>query len=142
LEVVEFLLAGEKYAIDCCFVSEVAALGEYAPLPDAPAFILGVTSIRGRIVSIVDLGRFFDLPSVGLTDRNRVLVLSLEGMELGLLADSVDSVRRIFVDELAEALPTLTGARERLCRGILPEGRVLLHAQNLIAETALPSAML
>jgi hypothetical protein len=58
-------------------------------------------------------------------------------MEFGVLADRVDSVRRIFLDQLAPPLPTLTGVRSRLCHGILPGGRVLLHAESLLAEKAI-----
>ena len=65
LDVVEFLLAYERYAIESHWVREVHPLKEITPLPGTPAFVLGIINVRGRIVSVVDLKAFFDLPVRG-----------------------------------------------------------------------------
>src|SRR5688572_14220407 len=88
LDVIEFMLADERYAVESVFVREVCPLKDLTPLPGTPDFILGVVGIRGHILSIVDLRRFFDLPFKGLTDFNKVIVVSGDRMEFGLLADA------------------------------------------------------
>ncbi len=75
LEVVEFLLAYEKYAIESRYVREVYPLEDLTPLPCAPAFVLGIVSVRGEIISVINIKKFFDLPEKGLTNLNQVIVL-------------------------------------------------------------------
>jgi purine-binding chemotaxis protein CheW len=58
LEVVEFLLAQERYGIATRCVREVLPLVELTPLPGVPPFVLGIANVRGQIVSVLDLKRF------------------------------------------------------------------------------------
>jgi len=76
LEALEFVVAYEKYAIESSYVREVYPLKELTPLPGTPAFVLGVINVRGQIVSVIDPKRFFDLPEKGLTDLNKVILIS------------------------------------------------------------------
>lgn len=134
LEVVEFLLAHERYAVESRYVREVYPLENLTPLPCTPAFVLGVVNLRGEIVSVIDIKKFFELPEKGLTDLNKVIVLQSETMRFGILADAVLGVRRMPVAELQPSLPTLTGIREKYLRGVTPDLTVLLDAHKLLAD--------
>ncbi len=136
LECVEFLLAHERYAVETRHVREVHPLENLTPLPCTPAFVLGIVNLRGEILSVVDIRKFFDLPERGLTDLNKVIVLRSEVMLFGILADAVLGVRRIPVVEIQSSLPTLTGIRDRYLRGVTPERTVVLDAQRLLTDDA------
>src|SRR6185369_2381607 len=86
LDCLEFLLSGESYAIEMSFITQTLPLSDFTPLFCTPPFVLGITNLRGRIISIIDLRRFFELPSVGLSDLNRVIVVSNGSMEVGILS--------------------------------------------------------
>ncbi len=58
LEVVEFMLAHERYALELTHIREVYPLKELTPLPGTPDFVLGIINVRGQILSIVDIKRF------------------------------------------------------------------------------------
>lgn len=137
LEVVEFLLARERYAVETSFVREVLPLRELTPLPGTPPFVLGVVNVRGRILSVTDLKRFFDLPEKGLTDLDKVILLSDGRMEFGILADDVPGVRSLPAHELRPSLPTLTGIRERFLKGVTPERVVVLDAGALLSDAGM-----
>jgi purine-binding chemotaxis protein CheW len=137
LEIIEFQLAHERYGIESSLVSEVLPLREYTVVPCTPAFVLGIVNVRGRIVSVVNLKKFFDLPAKGLTELNRVIILRTPQMELGLLADSVASTRLVRLAELQAGLPTLTGIREEYLRGITGDGLIVLAAARLLADPGL-----
>ena len=111
MEIVEFLLANERYALPSSCIAEVYPLRELTPLPCTPVFVLGVINIRGKILSVLDLRRFFDLPIRGLSDRNKVMVLRNDTMEFGILADVILAARRIACSALQPSLPTLTEIR-------------------------------
>src|SRR6185312_5009031 len=62
LQVVVFRLGDERYALETQYVREVVRLSDYAPLPGAPAFVLGILNLRGEILSVLDLRPFCGVP--------------------------------------------------------------------------------
>ena len=78
IELVEFSLASETYAVESSFVREVYSLNDLTPLPCTPAFVLGIVNVRGEIVSVIDIKKFFDLPQKGLTDLHKAIILQSE----------------------------------------------------------------
>ncbi len=134
MEVVEFVLAYETYTIESRYVREVYPLDNLTPLPCAPAFVLGIVSVRGEIISVIDIKKFFELPEQGLTNLNQVIVLQSQGMIFGILADSILGVRHLSLAEIQPSLPTLTGIREKYLRGVTPERIVVLDAEKLLLD--------
>jgi purine-binding chemotaxis protein CheW len=137
LELLEFTLAHERYAVELAHVGEVFPLKELTPLPSAPPFLLGIVNVRGRILPVLDLKKFFDLPDRGLSDMNKLLVLAREAMEVGILADTVVGLARLPVEILQAALPTLTGVRQDYLLGVGPERLAVLDAPKIVADPRL-----
>ena len=137
LDVVEFLLAYETYGIASSYVREVYPLKAFTPLPCTPPFVLGIINIRGEILSVIDLKKFFDLPARGLTDLNKVIVVHDAHMAFGILADVILGVRSIPLAAIQPSLPTLTGIREAYLKGVTSERLVLLDAGKLLADQKL-----
>jgi purine-binding chemotaxis protein CheW len=137
LEVLAFSLARETYCIETCHIREVCPLRDLTAIPCTPPFVAGVMNLRGRIVAIVGLRKFFELPDQGLTELNRVIVLTGGDNELGLLADSIEGVRFVAVSDLQEGLPTLTGIRDRFLKGITGQMLVVLDGARLLADAGL-----
>jgi purine-binding chemotaxis protein CheW len=134
LEIVEFLLAGERYAIESSWVREVYPLKDFTLLPGTPSFVPGIINVRGQIVSVVDLKKFFDLPAKGLANLDKVIIVTDGRMEFGLLADAVAGVREITLQEIQPALPTLTGVRADYLKGVAADRLVVLDAGKLLAD--------
>ena len=134
IEVVEFVLAYEHYAVETRCVREVCPLENLTPLPCTPAFVLGIVNLRGEILSVIDIKKFFDLPEEGLTDLNKVIVLRSANMLFGILADAVAGVHRIPLAGIQPSLPTLTGVREAYLRGVTAKRTVILDAEKLLAD--------
>lgn len=134
VELLEFRLASERYALETRHVHEVQPLRELTPLPCTPDFVLGIVNVRGRILGVLDLKKFFQLPDQGLTDLHRIILLRGNGLEMGLLADVIVGVRRIPVDRLQPSLPTLTGIRAEYLKGVTDERLVVLDLERLLAD--------
>jgi purine-binding chemotaxis protein CheW len=134
LEVVEFVLAHERYGIESRFISEVAVLESLTPLPCVPAFVLGIVNLRGEMLSVIDLKRFFELPDKGLGDLNKIIVLRSEEVLFSVLADAIVGVRRVMLADIHPSLPTLTGIRKDYLKGITPERLIVLDTEKLLAD--------
>src|SRR5665647_1033115 len=66
IEIIEFLLAYERYGIESSYIGEVYPLKDLTPIPCTPPFVLGVMNVRGKIISVIDMRKFFELPDKGL----------------------------------------------------------------------------
>ena len=137
LEVIEFVLADEHHALETRRVREVVPLKDFTPLPCTPPFIRGIINVRGQILTVIDLKRFFELPETGIADLHRVIILSADGMELGLVTDAVLQVRAIPADRIQASLPTLTGWRAAYLKGVTDERLAILDADRILADPRL-----
>ena len=137
LEVVEFLLAYETYAVESAYIREVYQLKDLTPIPCTPPFVLGVTNVRGNILSVIDIKKFFDLPSKGLGDLNKIIILQSKKMEFGILADKILGTRSIPESGIQPSLPTLTDIRARYTKGVTGERLVILDAGKLLSDKTL-----
>ena len=132
IEVLEFTLAYERYAVETQYVNQVAMLEQLIPLPCTPDFVRGIVNLRGAILPVLDLKNFFELPVKGLTDLNKIIVLQSEKILFGILADEIVGVRNILLRDVQSSLPTLTGVRKDYLRGVTPERVTLLDAEKLL----------
>lgn len=135
LPVLEFLLSGERYVVDMDYVREVAILKEITRLPGIPSFILGIISLRGSILSLVDMRIVLGLPSRGLTDYNRIIVLANEKMSFGILADSIVMTRIVRMSEINRPPPTVSGTGVSYLMGVLPGPLMVIDAEALLRDS-------
>lgn len=137
LELLEFGLAHERYALETRHVQEVHPFRDLTPLPGTPPFLLGIVNLRGHIVPVLDLKKFFELPEQGLTDLHRIILVRGEDMEFGLLADTIIGVRALPMASLQPSLPTLTGIRADYLLGVTEERLVVLALDRILADPAI-----
>ena len=134
LDVLEFRLAQERYAVENRYVQEVAPFKDLTPLPCTPSFVRGIVNLRGRILPVLDLKKFFDLPEKGLTDLHRIIFVRHADLEVGLLADEIAGVRAIPMDSVQPSLPTLSAIRSEYLKGVTLERLVILDLGRMLSD--------
>lgn len=137
IETLQFFLSSETYAIETRFVKEVIQLKEVTPLPLTPNFMLGIINLRGSLVSVIDIRKFFDIPSNALSNLNRVILLEEGEIVIGILADFIGGVINVDKNIITKSLPTLKGIREDFLLGITPERMVIIDTQKLLHDPKL-----
>jgi purine-binding chemotaxis protein CheW len=93
-EVIAFRLGESGFCVPAQYVREVQPLMAWTSLPTTPAFVFGLVNVRGKILSALDLRPLLDMKQTMTRDNAFLLIISAQGTEIGLLADSVDEVRR------------------------------------------------
>lgn len=134
LEVLTFSLSNELYAIGSEHVAQVLPLNQYTPLPNTPAYVLGIVNVRGRIVSVLDLRVLFELPIGGLAERSFLLILHSAEMEFGLLIDRVLGVAQIRREALQGGPANLSGVRANYLLGVTSEQSTVLDGARLLGD--------
>lgn len=100
-EYLALVLGEEKYAVQIAHVAEILRPPPITEVPRASRNVLGVVSVRGRLVTIVDLRRRLGLAEAPIDRRSRVLLADSGGGEqIGLLVDEVRQVWRLAAEEI------------------------------------------
>jgi purine-binding chemotaxis protein CheW len=118
LELLAFDLGQETYALDILRLRGIVTRRPATEVPRAPAYLLGVVSLRGQIIPLVDLRLRLGLPATAPTRATRILVVDQAGEAFGLLVDSVRQVVRLRDDELETRPPALAGRESEFIAGI------------------------
>jgi purine-binding chemotaxis protein CheW len=134
IEIVEFRLSQETYGIESEFVREVYPLKDITPLPCTPSFVLGIVNVRGQILSVIDLKKFFNLPVKGLGDLNKIIIIHNEMMEFGILADIILGTHRISQEAIQPPLPTVTGIGSDYVKGVTADGIIVLDSNRILSD--------
>jgi len=103
VEVVEFELGGERYALDIQLVREIVEMMQITPIPRAPPFISGVINLRGEITNIMNLNTLLGLANQEIRDNQKIIVLVPEaagGSNVGIIVDDVSSVMQVPEDDI------------------------------------------
>ncbi len=101
-EILKFIVAGKKYAINVVKVKEILPLNELTPLPNAHPAILGITLIRGDVVTIIDLYRVLEKKAeegVEIT-KKKILLCEFNNMKVAFAVDEVIGIHRVRWDEM------------------------------------------
>jgi purine-binding chemotaxis protein CheW len=110
VDVVEFELNGERYALDIQLAREIVEMIPITPIPRAPSYISGVINLRGEITNIMNLNTLLGLPSQEIRDNQKIIVLVPEaagGSNVGIIVDDVSSVVQVpesDIDHMGEGI--------------------------------------
>lgn len=112
-EYLAFSLGGEAYAIEIGNIVEILKPLPITEVPRADPDVVGVMSVRGRLVAVLDLKRRFKLAArapESLRKKNRILLVDAIDEEIGLLVDEVLQVYRLTDAEIEP--PTVLGSEQ------------------------------
>ncbi len=87
-----FSLGKEKFAIPLLQVKEVIANTETTNIPQAPAYFKGIMNLRGQVISVIDLRSKLKIVHQDVNSETTIVILDINGLSLGVIVDSVDSV--------------------------------------------------
>lgn len=122
IELLIFKLSNEDYAYRVSDVQEIHKPYKLTRVPGADLFILGVTSLRGKIIPVVDIKRKLFISSEGIRDNAKVIILNGPKGLIGVYADSDIDVIRVPEESIMEPPAHLTEEELRFVEGITAYG--------------------
>ena len=126
LQYVTFLLEDEIYGINVMQVQEVLRYSEIAPVPGAPAYVLGIINLRGNVVTVIDTRARFGLMPAEVTDNTRVVIIEVEKQVIGILVDAVSEVVYLNQSEIEKAPNVGTDESAKFIQGVCHKDDKLL----------------
>lgn len=134
IEGLEFILANEHYLIANTFVNEVSKINAITPLPLTPDFVSGIINVRGKILAVIDIKSFMNLPSAGMTDLSKVIIVEDKGIEFCILADEIIGSRKVDIDSLQENVEEKENINPDFIMGITNDMLIVLNVERLIHD--------
>lgn len=122
VDVVEFVLGGERYALDIQLAREIVEMIPIIPIPRAPPYISGVINLRGEITNIMNLNTLLGLPNREVRDNQKIIVLVPEaasGSNVGIIVDEVTSVLQVAETDIEHLGEGLSSEVSSFVKGII-----------------------
>ncbi|MCT2534544.1 chemotaxis protein CheW [Aquibacillus koreensis] len=108
VKAIVFELQDEEYAISVKEVSSIERVQHITRVPRAASFVKGVINLRGVVTPIIDLRKRFGMETIDFTDSTRIIIVNINGMEVGLIVDAAYDVIDISHDAI-EPPPEVIG---------------------------------
>lgn len=132
-----FFVRDALCALDAAGVQEVIRLGPVTPVRFAPEEVLGIVNLRGKIVTIVDLGLRLGFGKAKPGIDSRIFIVEDRNEFIGLLVDRVDEVVEVERDCWQPPPANVNWGQARFFKGVCrARGHVitLLDASQILAE--------
>ncbi len=143
LELLTFVIAGEHYAVDIDHIIEIVRPRPLTRIPNADASIVGIVSLRGTIVTLVDARlRLGHSKSTEETEETRTVVVDREHETLGFTVDSVLRVVKVAADTVEPHPVVHSSEQHEAIRGVFRVANaltILLDLDKLLDHKALSS---
>ena len=101
-----FKLNNQSFGVAVQQVISIERLQEVTAVPRSSKFIKGVTELRGETTPVIDLKELLMLTESATTNDTRILVVSVENMQIGLIVDAATEVKDIEQNQI-QAAPKL-----------------------------------
>ena len=133
-----FRLDRQRYVTPLDHVSEVLPCPPLTPVPRTRTWVKGIASVRGNLLTVVDLPGYFGKPPVRLDDKKRLLVLSRRGLNTAVLVDEVLGLRHFDEEHEKHELSSLEGTVSAHMRGAFLHDDVIwgIFDMHSLAESA------
>lgn len=124
-----FTISDEDYGLDIAHVQEVIRIRKFVPVPEAADFVEGVMSLRGKIITLINLRKKLGLTSKDIKKTDRIIATHVKGHSIGIVVDKVLGV--LDVDPSSVTAPDDALRNASYLTGIAKIGSQLIMLMDL-----------
>ena len=135
--VVSWTIQGALCGLDTDPVQEIVRVGHITPVHQAPVYVLGIMNLRGRIVTVIDLGIILDLGHTEIIEDSRILIVDWHGEQVGLLVERNSGVVAIQSSQMRPPPENVRGVQGSMLEGVcLVDGHLIgiLNLASILTE--------
>jgi purine-binding chemotaxis protein CheW len=118
LELATFYVGESLCGINILNIQEINKNVDITHVPQAPAYVVGVLNLRGRIVTVIDLGEKLELSPININKKNRNIIVDSQDEQIGLLVDSISDVLLARSDRIEPAPANIGGVKGKFFKGV------------------------
>lgn len=130
IQMLTFALEGISYGVDVRQVQEVKNFEGVTPVPYAPAWVKGVTNLRGEVVPVIDLRKRFGMPERKINEMG-IMVIVQDKHPIGVMVDSVMDVLSVPKKDIELTHESLATSRSEAVLGVAKHDNTLIIMLDL-----------
>ena len=126
-----FEIAGTTYALPSRDVRQLEMIEHITPVPNASEAVEGVVFSRGQVIPAISLRTRFGFPKIEFDVRSRLIVVEVNGRNIGLIADAAHEFKRIPADAINPPSENLEGTSGKYLQAIATLSSRIILLLNL-----------
>lgn len=122
IDVVEFRIGQELYAMDIQLTREIVEMVPITPLPRAPPYITGIINLRGEITTVISINELLGLPDRERENTQKIIIMVAElagGSNVGIIVDDVLSVIQVHEGDIEKIEGGVSSSVAHFMKGII-----------------------
>lgn len=131
IRLITFTLDNETYGIEVGQVREILRLNQNFPVPGAPDYVLGITNIRGNVITILDARQRFNLATVEHTASTRMIVVESTDDTVSMVVDNVSDVIDVPKSSINVNMKVNLSGDSRFISGVVTHANGLIIILNI-----------
>lgn len=131
-----FALGDEEYGIDALKVQGILGMQPITPMPQAPHYVKGVTTVRGKVAPVISARARLGMPEVEYTSETCIILVTLRASWAGMVVDTVRDVIDIYENQIEDS-PKMGNYSDDEVIGLAKIGnrvKILLDIDKTLAE--------
>lgn len=134
-----FKLENEEYGIDILRVKEIKEMMSITRVPKAANFVRGVINLRGEVIPVIDLRKRFNLKEGKENESTRIIIVSVDDIIVGLIADYSSEVVEISSEAIEETPEGIGIIDQGYISGIGKVGKRLIILLDIVKVVTNPA---
>jgi purine-binding chemotaxis protein CheW len=114
-----FYIGEALCGVDIDLVQEINKHISFTEVPHAPDYVLGIMNLRGRIVTIIDLGKKLGLGKTKISEDSRIIIVNSREEQIGLLVDKITDVVMSDWEQVTPPPSNIKGVQGKYFQGVL-----------------------
>ncbi|MEI9895029.1 MAG: chemotaxis protein CheW [Chthoniobacter sp.] len=127
VSLVVFRIEKQRYGLLLSVVERIVRAAEVTVLPKAPAMVIGVLDVEGRVLPVLNIRQRLGLPEHQITPAEQFVIARTSRREIVFVVDEALGVIDLPPSGMVNATQIIPGLEQ--IRGVvqLPDGLVLIH---------------
>ncbi|WP_303850109.1 chemotaxis protein CheW [Seleniivibrio woodruffii] len=138
---ISFNIGQLEYAVEIHRINEIIWMPEVTAIPGLPDYVLGIFSLRGRVIPLISLHDKFGRKHSGINENSRVIIVDINNVMVAFAADKVNAVLSVEENLIEEPPKAFTEDTEEIAAVLkLEKGERLVMAlepKNIVNKTEL-----
>ncbi|NLY43109.1 MAG: purine-binding chemotaxis protein CheW [Clostridiaceae bacterium] len=118
MQFVIFKIEAEEFGVDIMKVKEIIKPLQIVRVPNTPVFIEGIINLRGKVHPVFNLRKKFGFPEKPFDDDTKIVIVDVNGVDIGFIVDEVNEIVRIEEDQIEEAPRFISGVNSQYISGV------------------------
>jgi len=123
IQYISFIIAREEYGVELIQTKEIIKPLKITPVPNTLDYISGVINLRGQVIPVIDMKKKLNLAiekdKASSKDEEKIIIINIKGMLLGLYVDCVKEVVNLKNSEIKDVKETKNEIEKEFIKGVI-----------------------